>query len=221
MIPRLIHSIWIGSSIPEQLKGFSERMASINPLFKYQLHGEELIERYSDDVYVRALLSNKEELAFVADRLRVLLLREEGGIYVDVDALPVKSFAALSHILDRQQVDFLTGMRSPFRKGVALHRGISFVDNTVLCSAKNGRMINRIARLWSPKVQVVNGYNIGLEILDNAETDTVLLGYKYFYSEVPIPEAIVLHDGMNLGSWCKDRKPPIQTTRLQTHGTPH
>ncbi len=187
--------------MPENLRRFSAKMESINRNFRYRLYGDELLEQYKADPYVKTMLERKTKLAFVADRLRCLVLRDEGGIYVDADAEPVKSFSALNHILERPDVDFVTGIRCPFRHGVALHKGISLVDNTVLLSAPNGRMINRLLSLWTPKTPVVSGYNIGLEVLNSADYDTCLLNYKYFYSELPCPEALALHDGINLGSW--------------------
>ncbi len=200
-IPKSIFSIWIGGPMPENLRRFSAKMESINRNFRYRLCGDELLDQYKADPYVKTMLERKTKLAFVADRLRCLVLRDEGGIYVDADAEPVKSFSALNHILERPDVDFVTGMRSPFRKGVALHRGVSFVDNTCMASAKNGRMINRLLALWTPKTVVCNGYNCGIEILNSADHDTVLLRAAYFYSEVPCPEAIFYHDNQNLGSW--------------------
>src|SRR5678815_604216 len=129
MIPPLIHQIFIGT-LPAREAGYCERMERMNPNFSYKLHRDELLEKHCNDPYVKLLISRNEPLAFVVDRLRVLLLREEGGIYMDCDAEPIQPLATINHILNDPKVDFITGMRNPWRPGVALHRGIALIDNT-------------------------------------------------------------------------------------------
>lgn len=202
MIPRILHQIWIGpQSMPANCVEWCAHTKGLNRGYQYHLHGNELLERYKADPYVRALVDRSEKWAFIADRLRVLVLRDEGGIYVDADAMPVRPFDTLSRILDNPRTDFVTGLRSPYRKMVALHRGVSLVDNTVMMSAKGGRMISRLSSLWKPGKEKQTGYDMGIEVLTNADESTVLLNWRYFYAEESHAETIFLHDTVNLGSW--------------------
>ncbi len=85
-------------------------------------------------------------------------------------------------------------------------RGISVVDNTVMGSAKNGRVINELARLNTSKNPVVKGAGYGYWLMHHGGGDIFWEGADVFYSEVPHPKAVILHDGHNLASWC-DTKP--------------
>lgn len=206
MIPRKIHQLWVGTKpIPDRERTWCADMQRFNPGWEYHLHGNELLEHYRDDPYVKHMLAKGEKTAFVTDRLRVLLLRDFGGIYIDADAQPVQSFDVLP-LWEKSHVQFVAAMRSPHRKDVALHRSVPIIDNTFLASAPNGRLINRIASLWTPaqvtgERSAVNGHRTGIAIFENAGYDTILLDHRYIYCEQKFPESIVLHDGHNLGSW--------------------
>lgn len=208
MIPKIISQIWIGASpIPERERQWCNRMFEMNQgSWKYRLHGNELLERFGQDPFIKHMVSKAERTAFITDRLRVLLLKEHGGIYIDADAEPVKPFDSLP-IWDK--FDFVAGMRSPFRKDVALHRAVPIIDNTFMASAKDGRMINIIAALWTPgqvisENHAINGHRTGLAIIENSDYTTALLNQRYIYCEQKYPETLILHDTHNLGSWAKN-----------------
>jgi glycosyl transferase-like sugar-binding protein len=203
---RLLHQIWIGPSpIPDRERAWCAEMQRMNVGWRYRLHGNELLERYAQDPYIKFMVSKGEKPAFISDRLRVLLLRDEGGLYIDADAQPVRPFNNVP-VWDKDEVDFVYGARSTARKGVAVSRGISFIDNTFMASKPNGRMIGILDRLWTPEAvtgqgQAVNGGACGRAIFDNQDWTCVALGYRYIYAEQSSPETLVLHDSHNLGSW--------------------
>lgn len=205
MIPRRIFQLWIGfSPIPEREKQWCEQMKRMNPDFAYELCGNELLDRYKENPFLTHMLAKGEKWAYVSDLLRILLLKDEGGVYLDADCQPIRPLNTLP-IWDDPKLDFVTALRSPHRKEVALHRGVSLVDNTFLASAKGGRMVTRLESLWTPAAvtgeAVVNGNRVGIAILENSSYDTLLLNYRYIYALESFPETIVLHDGTNLGSW--------------------
>lgn len=161
---------------------------------------------------MKAMLGKGEKTAFVIDRLRILLLRDEGGVYVDADAEPVKPLDSLP-IWGMPHVDFVAGLRSPSRKDVALHRAVPIVDNTFLASAKGGRMVQHIEALWTPTAitgenHAINGHRVGIAILEHASYDTVLLNHRHIYCETLYPESLILHDSHNLGSWTNNPGAP-------------
>lgn len=212
MIPKIIHQIWIGPKpIPDRERQWCAEMARMNPTWQHALHGNELLKRYAADAYVQTLETkareNPKNYAFLTDRLRVLLLRDEGGVYLDADCQPIRTLDSLP-IWDRKEIDFAYGLRSPHRREVALHRSpVPLVDNTFIASAKAGRMINRLASLWNPSSVVINGHQTGIGILENTDHTTVVLNHRYFYAEQMFPETIALHDAHNLGSWTDKMAP--------------
>ena len=208
MIPKIIHQIWIGDKvIPDREFTWAAQMNEMNRsswLHKY--HGNELLERYGQDPFIKYMVAKKERIAFITDRLRVLLLQEEGGIYVDVDSQPIRPFDSID-VWNR--FDFVAGLRSPFRKDVALHRAVPIVDNTFMASFPNGRMIGIIAALWTPAQitsanHAINGHRTGLAIIENCDYTTCLLNHRYIYCEQKYPETLILHDTHNLGTWTKN-----------------
>lgn len=213
-INRTIHQLWIGETpIPARESAWAQRTKEINPTWQHRLWGNELVTRYQSDPFIRLMVAKGDRIAYLADRLRVLLLRDEGGVYVDADAEPVKPLDSLP-VWDWAHVDFVAGLRSPWRKDVALARGIPLVDNTFLASAPHGRMIERLCSIWTPgqvtgENNVINGWRTGIAILEHASYDTVLLNFRYLYCETRYPESLIDHDAQNLASWVEPhlRKP--------------
>lgn len=210
-IPRQLFQAWVGPKpIPDRERAWCVRMCGMNPTWKVTLFGNELLERYGQDPYVKALIEQGEAWAFITDRLRVLLLRDQGGVWLDPDCEPKKPLDTLP-IWDAAHVQFAAGMRSPHRKDVALYRGVALVDNTFLASAPNGTMIRRLDALWRPEAPVVTGHRCGIAIMENVDQNTVLVNHRYFYGEQVYPESIVQHDSTNLASWITHR------TNAKTH----
>jgi hypothetical protein len=84
---------------------------------------------------------------------------------------------------------------------VALHCGISLVDNTVMLSAKGGKVVRRLCDLWKPGKEKQTGYEMGIEILCNLDDTVTMLNFRYFYAEQAFQESIILHDAVNMASW--------------------
>lgn len=201
MIPRVLHQAWCGPNpIPDRERAWCKRMEGMNISWKYRCWNNDLISRYEKDPYVKALIDQREAIAFLMDRLRVLLLRDEGGVWLDADCEPKKPLDTLP-IWDLPHVQFATGMRSPHRKEVALYRGVPIIDNTFLASAPNGHMVRRLLSLWTPQAPVVTGHRCGIAIMEAVDHTVALVNYRYFYAEQVFPESIVMHDNANLASW--------------------
>ena len=73
---------------------------------------KELAVRYKDDPYLTNYLKEPDlyRWAFICDRVRCLLLKDIGGIYVDADALPIQSFDIIMNQLS-ENITFFTGMK--------------------------------------------------------------------------------------------------------------
>jgi len=206
MIPRICHQSWVGPKpLPEREKAWCAQMKQMNPTWDVRFYGNEVLTTYANDPYVKALISLEKPWAFITDRIRMLLLRDHGGVWLDPDAEPVRPLDMLKDVWDGPAT-FVAGFRSPDRPDVALHRGVTLLDNTFLASAPNSRMCQRILSLWRPQNVVVDGHAAGVEIMRNCHSDVVLLNHRYFYSLANVPEAIVLHDAHNLASWVAQTK---------------
>lgn len=209
MIPRILHQAWVGPKpIPEREKQWCAQMKQMNPTWDVRFYGNEILQTYFDDPYVKALQHLEKPWAFVTDRLRMLLLRDHGGCWLDPDCQPIRPLDTIKHVWD-SGFTFAYGTRSPDRPQVALHRNVSLIDNTFLASAPNSRMCQRILDLWRPQSVVIDGHAVGIQILRHQNLgviDTLPLPHHYFYSMQNLPETIVLHDNQNLESWVKETR---------------
>lgn len=204
MIERRILQGWAGPhQPPDMVVKFCAQMRVMNPEMEYLWLGNEYLKRHENDPYVRHMVSRGEPWAFVMDRLRVLALKEHGGIWIDPDAQPLRPLKDLP-IWDKDW-DFVTAHRSPYRAEVQVKRGVAVCDNTVMGSAKNGRMINRLVNLSDSRAPVRKGAAYGWEIMDQSGPDTCWLNSRAFYSMEKNPEAFILHDNQNLASWTTAR----------------
>lgn len=192
--------------MPEREVAWCAQMKQMNPEFEYRCFGNEIMEQYGQDPYVREMMSRGEPLAFVTDRLRCLILRDQGGIWLDPDCQPVRPLNRLNHVWADPRITFVHSVRDPQRQNVHLHRGITLVDDTFLASAPGSRMINRVLEVWAPSCVRVDGHGIGVQILKYTDADTCNLNYRYFYALKSEPETLVLHDATNLASWCDEHK---------------
>ncbi len=205
-VPKKIWQGWIGDKpMPEREAKWCAEMRAMNPTWAHHVFGNEVLQTYFDDPYVKALQHLGKPQAFIVDRIRMLLLKDHGGVWLDPDCQPIRPLDTLNPLWDGPQT-FVAGFRSPDRPDVALHRGVTLLDNTFLASAPNSRMCQRILSLWRPQNVVVDGHAVGVEIMRNCHTDVVLLGHKYFYSTALTPETVVLHDAHNLGSWVRETR---------------
>jgi hypothetical protein len=191
--------------MPERERAWCAEMGRMNPTWRHNVFGNEILEKYGREPYVKAMIDLRKPWAFVCDRIRVLLLKEEGGVWLDPDCQPVKPLDSISHVWDGPHT-FVAGFRSPDRPQVALHRGVTLLDNTFLGSAKDSRMIRRLAALWKPESVVIDGHATGVEVMRSIDTDVAILNHRYFYSLQQYPETIALHDGHNLASWVAEHR---------------
>lgn len=191
--------------MPDRERGWCAEMGRINHGWKHNLFGNEILEQYGRDPYVKALIELQKPWAHVCDRIRILLLREHGGVWLDPDCQPIRPLDTIRQVWDGPHT-FVAGFRSPDRPQVALHRGVMLVDNTFLASAPDSRMVRRIMSLWRPESVVIDGHAVGVEIMRNIHTDVAMLNHRYFYGMKAEPETIVLHDPHNLGSWVDQTK---------------
>ena len=203
-IPKKIHQVWIGNKqIPSKFESFANDIKNIHKElgYKYKLWNNDCLEKYKDDIFISNYLKKQSKVpwAFICDRIRLLILRDEGGIYLDVDCEPIKNF---NNILEKlsDNISFFCGARSHVQ--TLITTGILF-EQAVIGAVKNSRIVNLI--LNSYKKNILHNATLHSKIiLENIEPDIAIFNYKKFYDSYASEEAIILHDPHHLASWCSE-----------------
>lgn len=206
-IPRIIHQIWIGPDpIPQHCAQFSEEMKKMHPEWEYHLWGNELFtELYKDDIFLQNYIKNPKlyKWAYISDRVRLLLLRDFGGVYVDVDSKPIRPFDIILNKCNDEHTFFAGIKRVRWNDKVNEEKMGWIVDCTVYGAAKNSRTINLILGTYNNVNWANGGRMFSNEILNNIDADMLILSKDYFYSNSINDKTIILHDvnQTRLNSW--------------------
>ena len=199
-IPKIIHQIWIGPEpLPDQYKEFSQKMIEMHPDWEYHLWGNEIFTGiYKEDKFLQNYIKDPDlyKWAYISDRVRLLLLRDFGGVYVDMDANPIKSFNNIHEKLN-ESIAFFGGVRP---KSKEEKRG-ALIDCTVLGSEKNSRIINEVLEIYKSKDWAWGGRALSDRMFECLGPDVALFNYKKFYDTEITEETIVSHDSNRLWSW--------------------
>ena len=190
-IPKKIHQIWIGPRVlPEKYVEITANMEAMHPDWEYKLwtHDELFNDRYADDIYLQAYIKEPDTFrwAFIADRIKLLLLRDFGGVYVDVDAKYIKSFDVVMDKLEEKHT-FFAGMKTYDVQS-------SLIECAVYGAAPNSRLINLCLDYYQDTRWAHGCMDFSNVIVHNLEDDALLLSSKYFYAFEEYEETIVLHE---------------------------
>lgn len=96
MIPKRFIRIWIGGTkkIPLKFEEWWDEFKKIHPNFEFiTLTDYSLFPNIPEEI--KKILKEVKTCAGVADIMRILALYELGGIYIDTDVMPLKSFEPL------------------------------------------------------------------------------------------------------------------------------
>jgi mannosyltransferase OCH1-like enzyme len=92
-IPKLIHYVWIGGKpLPQRFKKNVQSWIKLNPGFEFILWNEDNID-FSQDILRVAYKQKKWSM--ISDYVRVSVINQYGGIYLDTDVFAIKSFEPL------------------------------------------------------------------------------------------------------------------------------
>jgi len=189
-IPKIIHQLWVGPNpMPAHCQDFVNKMPIVNPDYEHKVWGNEVFEElYKDDPFLKEYVNNPEvyKWAFICDRIRLLLLRDFGGIYCDVDCNPIQSFDLVLDQLNENHT-FFSGMK-PSQNNNTL------IDCTIYGSIPNSRIINVCLDTYTD-IYWANGCRMfSDEIIKYCEPDVALFGYEYFYDDTITEKTVLLHD---------------------------
>lgn len=195
MIPKKIHQIWIGNSlIPERCKLFMERMKVLHPDWEYKLWtNDDIFEtHYKEDKFLQSYWKDVDthfKPAHIADRARLLILRDFGGVYVDADANPIKSFNNIIENIN-ENTSFFGGVRP---KSIEEKRG-ALIDCTVMGASKDSRFIKEVLSIYKSVDWAWGGRAISDRMFECLGPDVSLFNYKSFYDTKITEDTIVIHD---------------------------
>jgi hypothetical protein len=140
-IPKIIHQIWLGidkDPMPKEYKDFTKKLKQDNPEFEYRLwtdvkdlRNPDLIQEYMDKKY---------PMAFITDLVRVEIIQDIGGIYLDTDVVSKKPLLSFyENILDHNKIN-VSPMLGPQDEEIPRENpgwwNASFVDNWLIASTK-------------------------------------------------------------------------------------
>lgn len=139
MIENNIHQIWVGGNrIPAHIKGFMEKMKNIHDgRFNYHLWTDENLPQLPDNLM--DIYESYNEPAIKADLLRMYIVHELGGFYLDADfdtidgfrpdILPIDRFDGIIVYNESYQLSALANSIFGFRKHHPLLKFM--IDNIV------------------------------------------------------------------------------------------
>ncbi|MBS0627763.1 MAG: hypothetical protein JSS09_06085 [Verrucomicrobia bacterium] len=136
-IPRIIHQIWLGGEVPEKYHEWMNAWASLKG-WEYKLWKDEdvaSLRLHNRDLYEMA--TNKGEKS---DILRLELLDQYGGIYVDVDyeCINIDIFEEL-----HEQYDFYIGFE-PLEHGVIAAKNMFKMCNALIGARPHHPLIKHL-----------------------------------------------------------------------------
>jgi mannosyltransferase OCH1-like enzyme len=92
-IPKIIHQTWKNEDVPDHWKISQVEWKRLCPDWKYVLWTDQMIEDYINQYYQKyiEMFKNFPYTIQRVDTIRYFILREFGGVYSDLDTVPLKS----------------------------------------------------------------------------------------------------------------------------------
>lgn len=182
MIPKVINYIWLGGPKPLKVLECIESWHRVLPDYQFNEYGDEYLSKLSNIPQSVTNALKFRKWAFVSDWLRLLVLSQNPGIYLDTDIFMVKPFNSdmLSH-------SFFVGSGEEFsvNQGVIGFDGTSDIIDLLLSHYESLNTINQSPREWNSIIFDRFNYHNKLdmnasspiELMDNS----VIYPRDYFY----------------------------------------
>ena len=130
MIPKLLHQIWIGSpEVPSHYSDLVKTWQNKNRAWKYRLWDDSSINQLID-VHYPSLQSKYSEIplrVMKADLIKYLVLKAEGGLYIDLD---YECFKPIGRLLNKECVIGLEPHSN------AKHHGYDYMLSTAFIASR-------------------------------------------------------------------------------------
>lgn len=197
MIPKKIHYVWVGGNpIPKQFQAYINKWSELMPEWEIIRHDETSFD-ISSSLFCKQAFEAKR-WAFVSDYIRVKVLYEQGGIYLDTDE-------------DMQQpLDCFVNHKAFF----GMENGNTLQAGVFGCEPKN-EIIGQILKYYDSIDYIVNG----------KQNNTVIGSHFFhviqsFYPSIQLKEEI-----QEIGSgifiypsvyFCPDIRKPLKDSNTYT-----
>lgn len=190
MIPKIIHFIWLGNNqIPKEHQEYIDKCKKLMPDYDIKIWNEENFD-FSNCNYAKQAYENKK-FGFVADYIRVAVLKEYGGIYLDTDVEVLKRFD------DLLNCDFFTCFEND-----------AYVETSCIGSSVNNSLINDIKIFYENRDFKTKN---GIDLTPNPFYFTYFL-YKNYNLKINAKEQTLKVDDEIFKIYCCDYFAPINFT---------
>lgn len=188
MIPNIIHQIWIGGEMPSHLAELHSKMKEMNPSWNVKLWDEESINILLCDCFEY----QHSTKAGSSNIIRLKALKKYGGVYFDLDFVPVKPIDEL-----RQYTAFVA--RQP--DGIICNAAIGATPNHPWINA----MLDNYGD-YQKKDASWGCYIIESHLTDDVKILPTDMFYPYGHNDKPNPpteNTLAYH--LWEGSWCEQK----------------
>ncbi len=169
-IPRIIHQIWVGGNIPPHLKDLSEQWKNICKSNGWEYY---LWDDTNINIFPNENIGKTKNFGQKSDILRYDILKKYGGIYVDIDFVPVKIFDDLV-------------LKTNFFAGIAFGKD-PVLFNGLIGTVPDGDLINDLCKIDkindkdAEEIMATTGpYYLTVKFF-NSKDDVVAYPFTYFY----------------------------------------
>lgn len=97
MIPKRIIQTWKSKQVPREYRKYQKRLRELNPDYEFLLFTDEEVTEFVETEYPQFLdaFNSFPEIIYKMDLFRLLAVHKLGGIYLDLDVYPLRSFDSL------------------------------------------------------------------------------------------------------------------------------
>lgn len=191
-----IHFIWInrkGDPIPQQCKEFLSLWTAMYPDWTIKVWGNDDIAGLKDPV-LDSVWANKDIMeAQVANRMRMQIVYQQGGLYADIDTKPIKSIVP---VLEAATHDLVTGLTQ-----ARTSTGGFIVDMNLFYASAGNTVLNSC--LTNFPVQERGNRTVNEFIANQCKDYITAMPYKFFQAITLFPESITLHWPYRMATWVK------------------
>ena len=201
MIPKTIHYCWFGGNpLPKQAQKCIESWKKYCPEYDIVEWNENNFDLAKCPEYVRDAYSAKK-FAFASDYVRLKVLYEHGGFYMDTDVELLKSLNKFENDNDLCKIDtYVTEMRNVKEDGVWVQKPYYMVQDKLPYGhgEKSVYIANGFIRLTREEAMCINWHMGEYDMRAKAGVSLSDIYYKY-------PTAFIFHIADNMTTYLDEK----------------
>jgi hypothetical protein len=157
-IPKIIHQVWVGgSAIPAILKYYQKTCQDLHPYWEYKLWTDKEVDEW--DFENKDLYNDTRNYAEKSDILRHQILKDFGGVYLDMDIKCLRPLDPMHYLYDAY-----FGLEFPMA-----HWGRPIIAPGIMASSPHHKVVTKVLeRIRQNWVSIDKAFDEGtLEIYDS------------------------------------------------------